>query len=193
MEFWFCYIFKSGNPEHWGWVFSTDWRVEEYNERFQYAMAWRWRWGEMATSLDSNQKSKNHIFCWKSQWLQISSLSMSPVYTGLSMGHLYHWLWSKWKAKVTPFHVIFWPAFDNTNLSKNHLAVMGHQVWGSKWNERAYFSTRKAKIDHSDLCMAVLVQEIICADYAFVIHTTNPSTGDDTEIYAEVCYQKSRS
>ncbi len=70
---------------------------------------------------------------------------------------------------------------------------MGHQVWGSKWNERAYFSTRKAKIDHSDLCMAVLVQEIICADYAFVIHTTNPSTADDTEIYAEVCYQKSRS
>ncbi|KAH9535846.1 hypothetical protein CY35_17G074900 [Sphagnum magellanicum] len=60
------------------------------------------------------------------------------------------------------------------------------RVWGSKWNERAYFSTRKAKIDHSDLCMAVLVQEIICADYAFVIHTTNPSTGDDTEIYAEV-------
>lgn len=60
------------------------------------------------------------------------------------------------------------------------------QVWGSKWNERAYFSTRKAKIDHSDLCMAVLVQEIIQADYAFVIHTVNPSTEDDTEIYAEV-------
>jgi alpha-glucan,water dikinase len=59
-------------------------------------------------------------------------------------------------------------------------------VWASKWNERAYFSTRKAKIDHSDLCMAVLVQEIIQADYAFVIHTTNPSTEDETEIYAEV-------
>ncbi|KAG0553488.1 hypothetical protein KC19_12G015100 [Ceratodon purpureus] len=60
------------------------------------------------------------------------------------------------------------------------------RVWASKWNERAYFSTRKAKIDHSDLCMAVLVQEIIQADYAFVIHTTNPSTEDETEIYAEV-------
>jgi hypothetical protein len=34
--------------------------------------------------------------------------------------------------------------------------------------------------------MAVLVQEIISADYAFVIHTTNPSTGDSSEIYAEV-------
>ncbi|BBN15240.1 alpha-glucan, water dikinase [Marchantia polymorpha subsp. ruderalis] len=60
------------------------------------------------------------------------------------------------------------------------------KVWGSKWNERAYFSTRKVKIDHNDLSMAVLVQEIIQADYAFVIHTTNPSTEDSTEIYAEV-------
>ena len=60
------------------------------------------------------------------------------------------------------------------------------QVWASKWNERAYFSTRKAKMDHSDLSMAVLVQEVVQADYAFVIHTTNPSTEDPTEIYAEV-------
>lgn len=36
--------------------------------------------------------------------------------------------------------------------------------------------------------MAVLVQEIINADYAFVIHTTNPSSGDSSEIYAEVSY-----
>ena len=34
--------------------------------------------------------------------------------------------------------------------------------------------------------MAVLVQEIINADYAFVIHTTNPSSGDSSEIYTEV-------
>jgi alpha-glucan,water dikinase len=60
------------------------------------------------------------------------------------------------------------------------------KVWGSKWNERAYFSTRKVKLDHNFLCMAVLVQEIINADYAFVIHTTNPSSGDSSEIYAEV-------
>ncbi|XP_072983787.1 alpha-glucan water dikinase, chloroplastic isoform X1 [Typha latifolia] len=60
------------------------------------------------------------------------------------------------------------------------------KVWASKWNERAYFSTRKVKLDHDYLCMAVLVQEIINADYAFVIHTTNPSTGDASEIYAEV-------
>lgn len=61
-------------------------------------------------------------------------------------------------------------------------------MWASKWNERAYFSTRKVKLDHDYLCMAVLVQEIINADYAFVIHTTNPSSGDSSEIYAEVIY-----
>ncbi|CAA2985282.1 alpha-glucan water dikinase, chloroplastic isoform X1 [Olea europaea subsp. europaea] len=60
------------------------------------------------------------------------------------------------------------------------------KVWASKWNERAYFSTRKVKLNHDFLCMAVLIQEIINADYAFVIHTTNPSSGDDSEIYAEV-------
>lgn len=64
--------------------------------------------------------------------------------------------------------------------------VLVFQVWASKWNERAYFSTRKVKLDHEYLCMAVLVQEVINADYAFVIHTTNPSTGDSSEIYAEV-------
>ncbi|XP_042064824.1 alpha-glucan water dikinase 1, chloroplastic-like [Salvia splendens] len=59
------------------------------------------------------------------------------------------------------------------------------KVWASKWNERAYFSTRKVKLDYDCLCMAVIVQEIINADYAFVIHTTNPSSGDSSEIYAE--------
>ena len=34
--------------------------------------------------------------------------------------------------------------------------------------------------------MAVLVQEIISADYAFVIHTTDPSMGDSSEIYGEI-------
>lgn len=42
------------------------------------------------------------------------------------------------------------------------------------------------KLDHDYLSMAVLVQEVINADYAFVIHTTNPSSGDSSEIYAEV-------
>ncbi|MBA0595641.1 hypothetical protein Gorai_012504 [Gossypium raimondii] len=60
------------------------------------------------------------------------------------------------------------------------------KVWASKWNERAYISCKKAKLNHEDLRMAVLIQEVICGDYAFVIHTKNPLSGDTSEIYAEI-------
>eukprot|EP00252_Welwitschia_mirabilis_P003710 TRINITY_DN1376_c0_g2_i2.p1 TRINITY_DN1376_c0_g2~~TRINITY_DN1376_c0_g2_i2.p1 ORF type:complete len:1219 (-),score=310.92 TRINITY_DN1376_c0_g2_i2:176-3832(-) len=78
-----------------------------------------------------------------------------------------------------------WPGDDGEERWRQAWKAI-KKVWASKWNERAYVSTRKANIDHGDLCMAVLVQEIINADYAFVIHTTNPSTGDSSEIYAEI-------
>ena len=35
--------------------------------------------------------------------------------------------------------------------------------------------------------MAVLVQRVIPADYAFVIHTVNPTTQNDDEVYCEAC------
>ncbi len=59
------------------------------------------------------------------------------------------------------------------------------QVWASKWNERAYFSRNAWHINHDDIYMAVLIQQVIDAEYAFVIHTVNPSTGNANEIYAE--------
>lgn len=83
--------------------------------------------------------------------------------------------------------IVTWDVYSCIHLCIASLSSSLVQVWASKWNERAYFSTRKVKLDHDYLCMAVLVQEIISADYAFVIHTTNPSTGDSSEIYAEVC------
>ncbi|KAK1269948.1 hypothetical protein QJS04_geneDACA005079 [Acorus gramineus] len=78
-----------------------------------------------------------------------------------------------------------WPGDEGTHRWEQAWMSI-KKVWASKWNERAYFSTRKVKLDHEYLCMAVLVQEIISPDYAFVIHTTNPSSGDSSEIYAEV-------
>jgi alpha-glucan, water dikinase len=60
------------------------------------------------------------------------------------------------------------------------------RVWGSKWNERAFFSRRAMNLSHQDLFMAVLIQEVVEAEYSFVIHTANPVTGDKNEIYAEV-------
>ena len=59
-------------------------------------------------------------------------------------------------------------------------------VWASKWNERAFVSLRNVGIEHADLRMSVLVQPVVDADYAFVIHTANPSTNDPTELYAEI-------
>lgn len=35
--------------------------------------------------------------------------------------------------------------------------------------------------------MAVLVQEIIPAEYAYVIHTSNPTNGEENEVYVESC------
>ncbi|KAK3278362.1 alpha-glucan water dikinase [Cymbomonas tetramitiformis] len=76
-----------------------------------------------------------------------------------------------------------WPG-QREAWMKAWTAITG--VWASKWNERAFISCRKAGINHTDLCMAVLCQQVVPAEYAFVVHTTNPSTGNDQEIYAEV-------
>src|SRR5262249_9194500 len=52
------------------------------------------------------------------------------------------------------------------------------RVWASKWNERAVLSRQRMGIDHADLFMSVLIQPVVESDYAFVIHTANPSTGN---------------
>jgi alpha-glucan, water dikinase len=60
------------------------------------------------------------------------------------------------------------------------------RVWASKWNERAYLSRLAYGIPHEDLFMAVLIQQVVQAEYSFVIHTANPFTGNGDEIYTEV-------
>jgi len=59
-------------------------------------------------------------------------------------------------------------------------------VWASKWNDRAYFSCKKANIGAQHVQMAVLVQRLVEAEYAFVIHTKNPFKEDSGEMYAEL-------
>ena len=62
------------------------------------------------------------------------------------------------------------------------------KVWASKFNERAFISCKKIGIKLDEISMAVLCQKIIEADYAFVIHTKNPSNNNKNEIYCEVVY-----
>jgi alpha-glucan,water dikinase len=73
-----------------------------------------------------------------------------------------------------------WP--DNWELAWNRIK----QVWGSKWNDRAYLSRERVGMPHDSLFMAVLIQQVVPADYAFVIHTVNPSNGNSDELFAEV-------
>ena len=47
-------------------------------------------------------------------------------------------------------------------------------------------SCKKVGLNFMDVRMAVLVQQVVDAQYAFVLHTTNPSTGDAGEVYAEM-------
>ncbi len=60
------------------------------------------------------------------------------------------------------------------------------RVWASKWNDRAYLSRRTRGVAHASLHMAVLIQEVVPAEYAFVLHTANPLTGNRNELIAEV-------
>ena len=60
------------------------------------------------------------------------------------------------------------------------------QVWASKWNDRAYFSRQARRWPHEAVQMAVLIQEVVEAEYAFVIHTVNPFNGNREELYAEI-------
>lgn len=59
-------------------------------------------------------------------------------------------------------------------------------VWASKWTDRAWLSRRAHAIPDEDLQMAVLLQQIIPADYAFVLHTADPLSGAKGIVHGEV-------
>ena len=61
------------------------------------------------------------------------------------------------------------------------------KVWASKWNERAFLSRKACGVPDDSLHMATLLMEVVPAEYAFVLHTANPLTGDAGEVFGEVC------
>jgi alpha-glucan,water dikinase len=60
------------------------------------------------------------------------------------------------------------------------------RVWASKWNNTAHWSRKARGIPHENLLMAVLIQEVVPAEYAYIIHTVHPFSGNKEELYAEV-------
>lgn len=61
-------------------------------------------------------------------------------------------------------------------------------VWASKWTDRAVSSRKQMNVPDDILFLAVLVQPIVPAAYAFVIHTKSPLPGaKDGEQLVELC------
>jgi phosphoglucan,water dikinase len=60
------------------------------------------------------------------------------------------------------------------------------QVWASLWTRRAALSRVQAGIAHTQIRMAVLVQELIEPQFSFILHTVNPLTGNRAEAVAEL-------
>jgi alpha-glucan,water dikinase len=73
-------------------------------------------------------------------------------------------------------------------LPRGHERVWAciRSVWASKWTDRAWLSREKQGIPHGEVYMAVLIQQVVEAEYAFVIHTVNPLSGAPAEVYGEV-------
>jgi alpha-glucan,water dikinase len=59
-------------------------------------------------------------------------------------------------------------------------------VWASKFADRAWLSRRAAGIADDALKMSVLLQPMLPARYAFVLHTTHPLTQDANTLLGEV-------
>ncbi|CAK8994716.1 unnamed protein product [Durusdinium trenchii] len=62
------------------------------------------------------------------------------------------------------------------------------RVWASKWTDRAVASREQMKVPDKALYLAVLVQPVVHARYAFVIHTRSPLPGaSPSSALVELC------
>jgi len=59
------------------------------------------------------------------------------------------------------------------------------RVWASKWNDRAWLGRRQAGVQ-GEVFMGVLLQQVVPADYAYVLHTAHPVTHTPGVLYGEV-------
>jgi phosphoglucan,water dikinase len=72
------------------------------------------------------------------------------------------------------------------NVSAATAANALKRVWASLWTRRATLSRIQAGIPHNKIYMAVLLQELVTPNLAFIMHTAHPLTGSRTDAYAEV-------
>lgn len=72
------------------------------------------------------------------------------------------------------------------NVGPKDVASAVRTVWASLWSRRAAFSRKQNAIPHAQAHMAVLIQQMLAADYSFILHTVNPNRCDSSELYAEL-------
>ncbi|MBN2710989.1 MAG: TIM barrel protein [Planctomycetes bacterium] len=72
------------------------------------------------------------------------------------------------------------------DVDRDGISTAIRQVWGSLWTLRAYQSRRQAGVPQSAIRMAVLVQETIQPDISFIMHTVDPTTGNQNLACAEL-------
>ena len=60
------------------------------------------------------------------------------------------------------------------------------QVWASLWTRRAVMSRGQNGIPHSDIHMAVLIQEMVAPELSFIMHTADHITGDLGQAWVEL-------
>ncbi len=71
-------------------------------------------------------------------------------------------------------------------ISANDSADAIRQVWASLWTERAVMSRVQNDIPHSDIKMAVLIQEMVEPDLSFIMHTADHVSGDRDQASVEL-------
>jgi pyruvate,water dikinase len=88
------------------------------------------------------------------------------------------------------------PSVSFAGQHETHLFVTGRDAivssikkcWSSLWTGRAISYRTKNNIDHFNVLMAVVIQEMADADVSGVMFTANPVTGDRDEIVIEAGY-----
>jgi len=61
------------------------------------------------------------------------------------------------------------------------------RCWASLWTERAIVYREKNNLKHAQATMAVIIQEMVNAEYAGVVFTKNPRSENQDEILLEYC------
>jgi phosphoglucan,water dikinase len=72
------------------------------------------------------------------------------------------------------------------NVALKDVASAVRRVWASLWTLRAVVSRNQAAIPHESAQMAVIVQQMVEPDYSFILHTVNPVTRSQEEVYVEL-------